>query len=97
MQFGPLEETYAILAKFEVSASEEEQKMLQDLEPAGQEFKDMLKEVEQASGAVAVVAVGGSRRCGLCSLVVHATFRSKPQFFEIELARSISQSPICHV
>eukprot|EP00752_Nemacystus_decipiens_P009956 g8879.t1 len=44
-KFGPLEETYAILAKFEVSATEEEQKMLQDLEPAGEEFKDMLKEM----------------------------------------------------
>lgn len=31
--------------------------MLQDLEPAGQEFKDMLKEVEQASGVVVAVGV----------------------------------------
>lgn len=48
-QVGPLEETYGILAKFEVVASEEEQKMLADLPQAGEEFKDMLKEVEQAS------------------------------------------------
>lgn len=47
LQFGPLEETYAILTKFEVSATEEEQKMLTDLEQAGEDFKDMLKEVEQ--------------------------------------------------
>lgn len=48
LQFGPLEETYSILAKFEVAASEEEQKMLQDLQQAGEDFKEMLKEVEQA-------------------------------------------------
>lgn len=53
VQFGPLEETYAILAKFEVSASEEEQKMLADLEQTWEDFKDMLKEVEQVRlGAV---------------------------------------------
>ncbi|CAN0120098.1 unnamed protein product [Ectocarpus sp. 6 AP-2014] len=44
-KFGPLEETYAILAKFEVSASEEEQTMLQDLQQAGEDFKEMLKEM----------------------------------------------------
>lgn len=47
-QFGPLEETYGILSKFDVSVTEEEQKMLADLEQAGEDFKIMLKEVEQA-------------------------------------------------
>lgn len=47
-QFGPLEETYAILAKFEVSATEEEQQMLADLQQTGEDFKEMLKDVEQA-------------------------------------------------
>lgn len=50
-QFAPLEETYGILAKFEVVASEEEQNMLAELGQAGEDFKDMLKEVEQVSSA----------------------------------------------
>lgn len=47
VQFGPLEETYAVLARFEVSATEEEQTMLAGLEQAGEDFKTMLREVEQ--------------------------------------------------
>ncbi|CAM9866721.1 unnamed protein product, partial [Discosporangium mesarthrocarpum] len=46
-KFTPLEEMYGILAKFEVQTAEEEQSMLSDLRPAGEEFKTMLKEVEQ--------------------------------------------------
>lgn len=48
-QFGPLEETYAILAKFDVSTTDEEQAMLANLHQAGDDFKDMLQEAEQVS------------------------------------------------
>lgn len=69
VQFGPLEETYAILAKFEVSPSEEEQNMLADLEQTWEEFKDMLKEVEQVGLGTLVYDLLGSP-LGVCLLPI---------------------------
>ncbi|CAM9639980.1 unnamed protein product, partial [Phaeothamnion confervicola] len=45
-RFGPVEDTYAVLAKFEVQISEEEQTQLAGLRQAGDEFGGMLSDIE---------------------------------------------------